>query len=69
MFQFRVRTLLYLTTFVAALVLMFRDDRLTIVGLAGFAMYITVIVWYVYRNRHELKTILPDESEQEKRPD
>ena len=66
MFQFRIRTLVYLTTLVAALVLMFRDKGPTFVGLSAFALYLSAIAWYMYRNRESATEILPDESEREK---
>jgi hypothetical protein len=68
MLRFSIKSLIYITAVLAALLLTFREAEHgpTLAGLAGFVMYLALVGGNLYHHWNDGDVIMAEKSEQEK---
>jgi len=71
MIRFSIRTLLFFTTVLVAWLLMLREPTSqTAAGVvAGFVLYVALLIWFVYRHRNDGTEIMAEKRKQEEQAD
>jgi type IV secretory pathway TrbL component len=71
MLRFSIKSLIYITAVLAALLLTFREAEHgpTLAGITGFVMYLALVGWNLYQHWNDGDVIMAEECDQEKRPE
>jgi hypothetical protein len=68
MFRFTIKTMLYVMTIAAALALVVRETKNgpTLAGIAGYLIYVCLLLWFAYSSYKAKMSIVEEESDREK---